>query len=158
MKAMHTHFWKTMFKDMVSFQMESASPYRKQKFTKQREGKEKLEVRPSRMKGASLGVSKHVSTACRPHLAAASHLYLPTSEAKTHPGLAAVISPASKETSVLLHAVQLCHILACSLKSRSLLYPGILWITRFQSACCSSAVCLILGEEFLFIPNCLFKS
>lgn len=77
MKAMHTHFWKTMFKDMVSFQMESASTYRKQKFTKQREGKEKLEVRPSRVKGASLGVSEHVSTACRPRLAAASHPICP---------------------------------------------------------------------------------
>lgn len=57
-----------------------------------------------------------------------------------------------------LHAIHPYHIPACSLKPGSLLCPGISWITTFQAACCSSAVCLILGEKFLFIPNCLFKS
>ena len=50
------------------------------------------------------------------------------------------------------------HILARSLKPASVLPLGRLRITAFQAACCSSAVRLILGEEFLFIPNCLFKS
>ena len=43
-----------------------------EKFIKQRERKDKLEVRPLRMKGASFGVGEHTSAACRPHVAADS--------------------------------------------------------------------------------------
>lgn len=31
-------------------------------------------------------------------------------------------------------------------------------IPAAQAACCNPAACLILGEKFLFIPGCLFKS
>lgn len=94
----------------------------------------------------------HPLPAVSPLKAQCTHAY----EAKACPGMAVIISPASLGTSVLLHALH-------PYPHHSPLFEASIctapWhITTFQAACCSSAVCLILGEEFLFIPNCLFNS